>query len=186
MYLIVGLGNIGEKYQNTRHNIGFLVVDFMTKNLNITSITNSNFQSTLLKAGYNLFSKPTTYMNNSGVAVRAIMDYYKVDLENIIIIHDDIDLPFGTVKFKIGGGHGGHNGLRSLDSHISKDYIRVRIGIGKPQDKDDVANYVLSDFSKIEFEELNKTIIPHVAKAINALKESDIDEVKAKFTLKLR
>ncbi|RXI28635.1 aminoacyl-tRNA hydrolase [Aliarcobacter trophiarum] len=186
MYLIVGLGNIGEKYQNTRHNIGFLVVDFMTKNLNITSITNSNFQSTLLKAGYNLFSKPTTYMNNSGVAVRAIMDYYKVDLENIIIIHDDIDLPFGTVKFKIGGGHGGHNGLRSLDSHISKDYIRVRIGIGKPQDKDDVANYVLSDFSKIEFEELNKTIIPHVVKAIDALKESDIDEVKAKFTLKLR
>jgi PTH1 family peptidyl-tRNA hydrolase len=108
MYLIVGLGNIGEKYQNTRHNVGFLVVDFMTKNLNTTSINNSNFQSTLLKAGYNLFSKPTTYMNNSGIAVKNIMDYYKVDLENIIIIHDDIDLPFGTVKFKIGGGHGGH------------------------------------------------------------------------------
>ena len=91
MYLIVGLGNIGEKYQNTRHNIGFLVVDFMTKNLNTTSINNSNFQSTLLKSGYNLFSKPTTYMNNSGIAVKNIMDYYKVDLENIIIIHDDID-----------------------------------------------------------------------------------------------
>lgn len=185
MYLIVGLGNIGDKYQNTRHNIGFLVVDFMTKNLNITSINNSNFQSTLLKVGYYLFSKPTTYMNNSGVAVRAIMDYYKVDLENIIIIHDDIDLPFGTVKFKIGGGHGGHNGLKSLDSHISKEYIRVRIGIGKPLDKDDVANYVLSDFSKLELEELNKTIIPHVAKSIDALKELDINEVKAKFTLKL-
>ncbi len=74
-------------------------------------------------------------MNNSGIAVKNIMDYYKVDLENIIIIHDDIDLPFGTVKFKIGGGHGGHNGLKSLDSHITKEYIRVRVGIGKPKDK---------------------------------------------------
>ena len=184
MYLIVGLGNIGEKYQNTRHNIGFLVVDFMTKNLNTTSINNSNFQSTLLKSGYNLFSKPTTYMNNSGISVKNIMDYYKVDLENIIIIHDDIDLPFGTVKFKIGGGHGGHNGLKSLDSHITKEYIRVRVGIGKPKDKEDVANYVLSDFSKAEFEELNKKIIPHVASCVEALKELSIDEVKAKFTLK--
>ena len=184
MYLIVGLGNIGEKYQNTRHNIGFLVVDFMTKNLNTTSINNSNFQSTLLKAGYNLFSKPTTYMNNSGIAVKNIMDYYKVDLENIIIIHDDIDLPFGTVKFKIGGGHGGHNGLKSLDCHITKEYTRVRVGIGKPKDKEDVANYVLSDFSKAEFEELNNKIIPHVASCVEALKELSIDEVKAKFTLK--
>ena len=112
------------------------------------------------------------------------MDYYKVDLENIIIIHDDIDLPFGTVKFKIGGGHGGHNGLKSLDSHITKEYIRVRVGIGKPKDKEDVANYVLSDFSKAEFEELNKKIIPHVASCVEALKELSIDEVKAKFTLK--
>lgn len=156
----------------------------MTKNLNTTSINNSNFQSTLLKAGYNLFSKPTTYMNNSGIAVKNIMDYYKVDLENIIIIHDDIDLPFGTVKFKIGGGHGGHNGLKSLDSHITKEYIRVRVGIGKPKDKEDVANYVLSDFSKAEFEELNNKIIPHVASCVEALKELSIDEVKAKFTLK--
>ena len=184
MYLIVGLGNIGEKYQNTRHNIGFLVIDYITKNLNATNANNSNFQSTLLKSGYNLFSKPTTYMNNSGIAVKNIIDYYKVDLENIIIIHDDLDLPFGTVKFKIGGGHGGHNGLKSLDSHITKEYIRVRVGIGKPQDKEDVANYVLSDFSKVEFEELNSRIIPHIAKSIEALKELDIDEIKSKYTIK--
>ena len=184
MYLIVGLGNIGEKYQNTRHNIGFLVIDYITKNLNATNVNNSNFQSTLLKSGYNLFSKPTTYMSNSGIAVKNIIDYYKVDLENIIIIHDDLDLPFGTVKFKIGGGHGGHNGLKSLDSHITKEYIRVRVGIGKPQDKEDVANYVLSDFSKVEFEELNSRIIPHIAKSIEALKELDIDEIKSKYTIK--
>ncbi|MDD3009207.1 MAG: aminoacyl-tRNA hydrolase [Arcobacter sp.] len=183
MYLIVGLGNIGEKYQLTRHNIGFLVIDEMTKNLSTSNVNNPNFQSTLLKSGYNLFAKPTTYMNNSGVAVHAIKEYYKIDIENIIVIHDDLDLPFGTVKFKIGGGHGGHNGLRSLDSHIGKDYIRVRIGIGKPADKGDVANYVLSNFSK---EELNKLqdIIPHTIKAIEALKTEEIDLVKSKFSLK--
>ncbi len=183
MYLIVGLGNIGEKYQLTRHNVGFLVIDEMTKNLSTSNVNNPNFQSTLLKSGYNLFSKPTTYMNNSGVAVHAIKEYYKIDIENIIVIHDDLDLPFGTVKFKIGGGHGGHNGLRSLDSHIGKEYIRVRIGIGKPADKNDVANYVLSNFSK---EELNKLqdIIPHTIKAIEALKTEEIDLVKSKFSLK--
>ena len=183
MYLIVGLGNIGDKYELTRHNVGFLVIDEMTKNLTTSNINNSNFHSTLLKSGYNLFSKPTTYMNNSGLAVHAIMDYYKIDLEDIIVIHDDLDLPFGAVKFKIGGGHGGHNGLRSLDSHIGKDYIRVRIGIGKPKDKSDVANYVLSNFSK---EELNKLqdIISHTIKAIEALKTETIEQVKTKFTLK--
>lgn len=183
MHLIVGLGNIGEKYQLTRHNVGFMVIDEMTKNLTTSNINKSNFQSTLLKSGYNLFSKPTTYMNNSGLAVHAIKDYYKIELDQIIVIHDDLDLPFGTVKFKVGGGHGGHNGLRSLDAHITKEYIRVRIGIGKPEHKNDVANYVLSNFSK---EELNKLqdIIPHTIKAIEALKSEDIDQVKSKFTLK--
>jgi PTH1 family peptidyl-tRNA hydrolase len=183
MHLIVGLGNIGEKYQYTRHNVGFMVIDKMTKNLTTSNINNSNFQSTLLKSGYNLFSKPTTFMNNSGDAVHAIKEYYKINLEDIIVIHDDLDLPFGTVKFKIGGGHGGHNGLRSLDAHITKEYIRVRIGIGKPSDKSDVANYVLSNFSK---EEMNKLvdIIDHTIKAIEALKSEDIDLVKSKYTLK--
>lgn len=184
MHLIVGLGNIGDKYQLTRHNIGFLVIDEMTKNLNTANINKSNFQSTLLKSGYNLFSKPTTFMNNSGVAVHAIQEYYKIELDDIIVIHDDLDLPFGTVKFKVGGGHGGHNGLRSLDAHIGKEYVRIRIGIGKPANKADVANYVLSNFSK---EELNKLqdIIPHTIKAIEALKnDEEIDQVKSKFTLK--
>lgn len=183
MHLIVGLGNIGEKYQLTRHNIGFMVIDEMTKNLSTSNINNTNFNSTLQKSGYNLFSKPTTYMNNSGIAVHAIKEYYKIDLENIIVIHDDLDLPFGTVKFKIGGGHGGHNGLKSLDAHIGKEYIRVRIGIGKPQDKADVANYVLSNFSKEELNKLQDTI-PQIIKAIEALKTEEIDQVKSKFTLK--
>ncbi|WP_417328356.1 aminoacyl-tRNA hydrolase [Halarcobacter sp.] len=183
MHLIVGLGNIGEQYQLTRHNVGFLVIDEITKSLQSSNINKSNFKADVLKSGYNLYVKPTTYMNNSGQAVVAIKDYYKIDMEDIIVIHDDLDLPFGTVKFKVGGGHGGHNGLRSLDSHIGKDYIRIRIGIGKPEDKSQVANYVLSNFSK---EELNKLegIITHTIKAIEALKSEEIDEVKSKFTLK--
>ena len=183
MHLIVGLGNIGEKYQLTRHNIGFLVIDEITRNLSTSNIQKSNFHSTLEKSAYDLYSKPTTYMNNSGMAVQAIKEYYKLEMEDIIVIHDDIDLPFGTVKFKIGGGHGGHNGLRSIDAHIGKEYIRVRIGVGKPQDKADVANYVLNNFSK---EELNKLpdIINHTIDAIKALKSEDIEQVKTKFTLK--
>lgn len=184
MYLIVGLGNIGDKYQLTRHNIGFLVVDAMTKNLNTSNINNSNFQSTLLKSAYNLFAKPTTYMNNSGIAVHSIKEYYKIDLENIIVIHDDLDLPFGTIRFKTGGGHGGHNGLRSLDAHISKEYIRVRVGIGKPQNKEDVSNYVLSNFSKEEFKRLEDDIIPHIIKAVQSIQTIGLDEVKSKFTTK--
>jgi peptidyl-tRNA hydrolase, PTH1 family len=183
MHLIVGLGNIGEKYQLTRHNVGFMVIDEITKNLTTSNIQKSNFHSTLEKSAYDLYSKPTTFMNNSGMAVQAIKEYYKLDMEDIIVIHDDIDLPFGTVKFKIGGGHGGHNGLRSIDAHIGKEYIRVRIGVGKPQDKADVANYVLNNFSK---EELNKLpdIISHTINAIKALKSEDIEQVKTKFTLK--
>ena len=183
MHLIVGLGNIGEKYQLTRHNVGFMVIDEITKNLTTSNIQKSNFHSTLEKSSHDLFSKPTTYMNNSGMAVQAIKEYYKLEMEDIIVIHDDIDLPFGTVKFKIGGGHGGHNGLRSIDAHIGKEYTRVRIGVGKPQDKADVANYVLNNFSK---EELNKLpdIIEHTMNAIKALKSEDIEQVKSKFTLK--
>ncbi|XOB63137.1 aminoacyl-tRNA hydrolase [Campylobacterota bacterium DY0563] len=184
MHLIVGLGNIGEKYELTRHNIGFLVIDEMTKSLNTSNINKSNFKADVFKSGYNLFVKPKTYMNLSGDAVVAIKEYYKIDIKDIIVIHDDLDLPFGTVKFKIGGGHGGHNGLKSIDSHIGKDYIRVRIGIGKPLNKEDVANYVLSNFSK---EELNKLegIISHTISAIDALKSGEsINEVKSKFTLK--
>ena len=185
MHLIVGLGNIGEKYQLTRHNVGFLVIDEIIKGLASSSnINKTNFKADVLKSGYNLFVKPNTYMNHSGESVVAIKDYYKINMEDIIVIHDDLDLPFGTVKFKIGGGHGGHNGLRSIDSHIGKEYVRVRIGIGKPIHKSDVSNYVLSNFSK---EELNKLegIISHTIKAIEAIKEaSDIVEVKSKFTLK--
>jgi len=183
MYLIAGLGNIGQEYELTRHNIGFMVIDFMTKNLSTSTINKSNFNADVLKSGYNIYVKPKTYMNNSGQSIVAIKDYYKIENENIIVIHDDLDLPFGTVKFKLGGSHGGHNGLRSLDAHIGKEYLRIRIGIGKPENKQEVVNHVLSNFSK---EELNKLedIIPHTLKAIESLKTESLNEVKSKYTLK--
>lgn len=184
MVLIAGLGNPGDKYELTRHNVGFLVIDEMTKNLTLkTNINKTNFIADVVKSSNHLLVKPQTFMNNSGQSVVAIQDYYKIPNDSVIIIHDDLDLPFGTVKYKIGGGHGGHNGLKSLDAHIGKDYIRVRVGIGKPQNKNDVANYVLSNFSKEELKQL-EDIITHIIKAIEALQHMPIDDVKSKFTLK--
>ncbi len=183
MYLIAGLGNPGDKYKQTRHNIGFLVIDEITKSLSTTNIANQNFQAITQKNLSNIYAKPQTFMNLSGESILNIVEYYNIPNENIIIVHDDIDLSFGTVKFKIGGSHGGHNGLRSIDSHIGKDYIRVRVGVGKPEDKCDVANYVLSNFSKEEFKEL-ENIIPHIIKALDALKSLSLEEVKSKYTIK--
>ncbi len=184
MYLIAGLGNPGDNYALTRHNVGFLVIDEIAKNIPTSNINNSNFKAKVLKASNKLLVKPQTFMNLSGESILPIADYYNIANENIIVIHDDLDLPFGSVKFKIGGGHGGHNGLRSIDSNINKDYIRVRIGIGKPENKKDVANFVLSNFSKDELNQLND-IISHVIKAIDAIiKEDNLEKIKSTFTIK--
>jgi len=183
MFLIAGLGNPGDKYVQTRHNIGFLVIDKIAKNIPTTNINNSNFKAIVLKAPNKLLVKPQTFMNLSGESILPIADYYNIPNENIIIIHDDLDLPFGAVKFKIGGSHGGHNGLRSIDANIEKDYIRVRIGIGKPTNRKDVANWVLSNFSKEELNQLND-IISHVIKAIEAIQKEPLEKVKSTFTIK--
>ena len=184
MFLIAGLGNPGSKYSLTRQNIGFLVIDEITKNLSVkTNINKSNFVADITKSSNTLLVKPQTFMNESGKSIVSIADYYDIANEEMIIIHDDLDLPFGTVKYKIGGGHGGHNGLRSIDAHMGKDYIRIRVGIGKPENKSDVANYVLSNFSKVELKDL-EAIISHIIKSIEALRTLKIDEVKSKYTLK--
>ena len=183
MFLIAGLGNPGDKYKLTRHNIGFLVIDEMIKNLTTSNINNPNFKAIVNKAPNTILVKPQTFMNLSGESVVAIADYYDIPNDNIIVIHDDIDLNFGSVKFKVGGGHGGHNGLKSIDANIDKDYIRVRIGVGKPENKADVANYVLNNFNKEELNNLND-IISHVIKAIELIKKEPLERVKSTFTLK--
>lgn len=183
MFLIAGLGNPGDKYKNTRHNIGFLVIDEIAKNLTTSIINKSHFQTELVKTSDKFLAKPQTFMNQSGQSIISIAQYYDIENENIIIIHDDLDLPFATVKFKLGGGHGGHNGLKSIDSHIGQDYIRVRIGIGKPNDKSQISDYVLSNFSKEEFIDLNE-IIAHTIKAIDAILVQSLEEVKSTYTRK--
>lgn len=182
MTLVVGLGNPDLQYKNNRHNVGFMVIDALIDDQSsCEKITKTNFKGELFKVPSMLLLKPTTYMNLSGESVRAVDDYFKPD--QIIVIHDDLDLPFGTLRFKIGGGHGGHNGLRSIDAHIGAEYIRVRIGIGKPIHKSDVVKYVLSDFSVCQREHLQE-IISHVKKSIKALLTNELKEVSLQYSLK--
>lgn len=181
MELIVGLGNPDLKYKNNRHNVGFMVIDKLIGDLLASDISKNSFNGILHKSKDILLLQPTTYMNLSGESVRAVSDYYKP--RNVIVIHDDLDLPFGTMRFKIAGGDGGHNGLKSIDAHIGKEYIRIRIGIGKPKHKGDVANFVLSDFSKAQNEHL-QDIIAHASMCALKLLEMDIKDVSSKYSMK--
>jgi PTH1 family peptidyl-tRNA hydrolase len=181
MNLIVGLGNPEEKYKQNRHNVGFMVIDSLLDSLSCTNINKSNFKGELLKCSNTLLLKPSTYMNLSGESVRAVCDYFKP--EKVIVIHDDLDLPFGTIKFKFGGGNGGHNGLKSIDGHIGKEYFRVRIGIGKPESRDRVISHVLSDFSKDEKETLDK-IVKRAKDASLSLLNQSLQSVSQTYSLK--
>jgi len=181
--LFVGLGNPGSQYENTRHNIGFKVIDKLVNDFNARDISKTSFQGKLYRAANSLFLKPTTFMNLSGTSVQPVKHFFKVELEDIIVIHDDIDLPFGAVRFKRGGGHGGHNGLKSLDTHITKEYLRVRVGVGKPEHKSQVSDYVLHDFSQEENLMLER-LISHVAEACKVLSKEELNEVKSKYSLK--
>jgi len=183
MTLFVGLGNPGSQYENTRHNIGFRVIDKLVNDSSARDISKTSFQGKLNRASNLLFLKPQTFMNLSGKSLQAVKQFYKVDLDEIIVIHDDIDLPFGSVRFKRGGGNGGHNGLKSIDTYITKEYLRVRIGVGKPEHKSQVSDYVLHDFSDEETKSLDK-LIAHVAEACKLLVSEALNEVKSKYSLK--
>jgi len=183
MTLFVGLGNPGSQYESTRHNIGFKVIDKLVDDSNARDISKTSFQGKLYRSASSLFLKPTTFMNLSGKSLQTVKNFFKIELEDVIVIHDDIDLPFGAVRFKKGGGHGGHNGLRSIDSHITKEYLRVRIGVGKPEHKSQVSDYVLHDFSEDEVQILDQ-LINHIAKACKAILCEELNEVKSKYSLK--
>ena len=182
MWLIVGLGNPGQEYERTRHNIGFLVVDRLVEETGARSLS-SSFHGELYKTADILFLKPTTFMNRSGVSVQAVKNFYKIELENIIVIHDDLDLPFGAVRFKRGGGSGGHNGLKSIDAAVGSDYMRVRMGIGKPAYKSQVVHYVLHDFSSEENAVLPRWI-DHGAEAAFELTRHPLDRVASRYSVK--
>ena len=183
MTLFVGLGNPGSQYENTRHNIGFRVIDTLVNDASARDISKISFQGKLYRSANTFFLKPTTFMNLSGKSLLAVKQFFKIELEDIIVIHDDIDLPFGALRFKKGGGHGGHNGLRSIDAMLGKEYLRVRVGVGKPEHRSQVADYVLHDFNVDEEAQLDK-LITHVAKACKVLVSDELNEVKSLYSLK--
>ena len=154
MRLIIGLGNPGLKYQFTRHNIGFLVIDKLASDYNI-SVSMKGFDAYFGKGKIGeipvLLAKPQTYMNLSGVSVKKLVEFFKIDLPDVIIVHDDIDLPFETIRLKAGGGHAGHKGLISIIEYLGNDYfIRVRLGIGRPHNRVMVEDYVLQPLTQDE------------------------------------
>ena len=158
MKLVVGLGNKGREYENTRHNMGFMLVDRYLQYKNITDKFKEKFNAMYIETTINnekvIFIKPMTYMNNSGIAVRSFVDFYKLNSEDILVISDDLDLDLGKFRLRRNGSSGGHNGLKSIISHLGTDnFKRLRIGISN--DKDDVINYVLSKFSKKELNEID-------------------------------
>ena len=161
MLVLVGLGNPETKYSMNRHNVGFMTIDNIADKYSFYPFKNK-FQSHIIVNQLNgkpiLLVKPQTFMNLSGHSLNIIKKFYKLKNEQFIVIHDDLDLNMGSVKTKIGGSSGGHNGLNSIDSHIGTDYIRLRIGIGHPGDRNLVNNYVLGDFNKDELIVINNLI----------------------------
>ena len=168
MLLVIGLGNPGPEHAWNRHNIGFMVADGIAQRYHFESYR-SRF-SGLISRGeiederVSIF-KPTRFMNESGRPVNEVIRYFKLSLDQVVVVHDDLDLMPGKVRVKTGGGTAGHNGLRSIDSHIGKDYRRIRIGIGHPGERAVVSNYVLSDFGKEDQLWLDR-VIPAVTDAI--------------------
>ena len=161
MYLIVGLGNPGNRYRTTRHNIGFMVLEKLAAKLEL-DLSQKSFNALWGKgkiASKNvILAMPQTYMNLSGNAVRQLHAFFKTDLSNLIVIHDDLDLSFGSVRLKTGGGNAGHKGLASIEENLgSAEFMRIRLGIGKPVDKSRIEGYVLEPFVKEE-----QSVLPEI------------------------
>lgn len=177
MKLIVGLGNPGERYRFSRHNLGFLVIDELAEREDIP-LSQKRFEAIFGKGSVSttpaLLAKPQTYMNLSGLAVRRLFDFFKLDLEDLIVVHDDLDLPFGALRLKKGGGSGGHKGLISVMESLGGDnFIRVRMGIGKPPHKGMVEDYVLQILPREQAERLSE-VVSEAAEAIGFLMTSGL------------
>ena len=157
MLLFVGLGNPTPNSENNRHNIGFKIIDAINNKFKLSK-QKPKFKGLLTTGSINnkkvYAIKPLTFMNNSGICIRELMEYFKIDAEDVIVFHDDLDIDFGKVKAKFGGSDAGHNGIASIDKFIGKEYSRVRIGIGKPKNNIAVNDHVLKDFDEDEKTEL--------------------------------
>ena len=163
-WLIVGLGNPGPEYANNRHNVGFMVADLLAERIGGKFKRAGKAQAQVLEGRLGapgpasrrvVLVKPMSYMNLSGGPVNALRDFYKVPLANIVAVHDELDIDYGTLRLKLGGGDNGHNGLKSMTKAMGPDYHRVRFGIGRPPGRMQVADFVLKDFSSTERKELD-------------------------------
>ena len=162
MILLVGLGNPTPDSQDNRHNIGFKIIDAINQKFGLSKqkpkfkglVTTGNISNKKIYA-----IKPLTFMNNSGICIRELIEYFKINVDDVIVFHDDLDIDFGKIKTKFGGSNAGHNGIASIDKFIGKDYSRVRIGIGKPDLKIEASDFVLSNFNEDEKIELSKTTV---------------------------
>ena len=177
MILFVGLGNPTSDSQNNRHNIGFKIIDAINQRFSLSKqkpkfkglLTTGNISNKKVYA-----IKPLTFMNNSGICIRELIEYFKIDAKDIFVFHDDIDVDFGKIKAKFGGSTAGHNGIASIDKFIGKDYSRVRIGIGKPDPKISVSEYVLNNFNEEEKEQLEK-ITNNIIDSMSILLDKKLD-----------
>lgn len=182
--MVVGLGNPGPEYENTRHNAGFLVADLLAENLRVTYWKDeAGARVGLVHFGDDdlLLVKPQTFMNLSGKAVARLAASYDIPITDIVVVHDDLDLPEETLRIKRGGGHGGHNGLRSLvDSLGAGDFIRVKIGIGRPPGRQDPAKYVLEPLRPAALEQL-AAMTPHAAQAVIHILEHGVESAMREY-----
>ena len=177
MLLFVGLGNPTPDSENNRHNVGFKIIDKINKEFGLTKqkpkfkglLTTGNIGDKKVYA-----IKPLTFMNNSGICIRELIDYFKIDAEDVMVFHDDLDVELGKIKAKFGGSSAGHNGISSIDKFIGKDYSRIRIGIGKPKGNIDVADYVLQNFDEDENTYIEK-ISKNITESISILVEKKLD-----------
>jgi PTH1 family peptidyl-tRNA hydrolase len=183
-FLIVGLGNPGREYKENRHNVGFMLVDRLSVRLNarLSRVQAKALVGSVTYEGDKLIlAKPQTYMNLSGQSIQGLARFYKLPLENMLVAHDDLDLPFGTLRIRPGGGPGGQKGVASAIERLgSKDFPRLRIGIGRPPGRMDPAAYVLQDFAKGDLTLLSE-ILDHAADAVLTFVTEGLDTAMNKF-----
>ena len=177
MLLFVGLGNPTPNSENNRHNIGFKIIDAINQKFGLSK-QKPKFKGLLTTGtidGKKVYAiKPLTFMNNSGICIRELIEYFKIGPEDVIVFHDDLDIDFGKIKTKFGGSSAGHNGIESIDKFIGKDYSRVRIGIGKPQSNIEVEDHVLQDFNDEEKEEIGQ-ITNNITESLTILLDKKLD-----------
>lgn len=180
--LIVGLGNPGPQYEKTRHNVGFMVADALAGRVGSAFSSHKKSNSDIVQARLGrrsvVIAKPRTFMNLSGQPVAALARFFSVDAANIVVVHDELDIDFGALRLKLGGGEGGHNGLRSISQHLStKDYLRVRVGVGRPPGRMDPASFVLKPFSAAERKDLG-VIVEEAADAAELLLSAGLESAQ--------